>query len=326
MLRYHSLVLIPSDHCNISCRHCAPECGPAVRHPWDVPLLERCITEAARIPNLRKNIHFAGGEPFLYFPQMLALARHAHPLGFTSSIVTNGFWGVNQPRAAAMLESLIAHGLRRVELSVDHFHLEFLPAETIRQALAVLKRTGLFICMRVVTTRKHQIDETLRLFTPDDLDQVEVNASGLIPTGRAIREVDHDEYYVSPEGALGACANFLNLTIRPDGNVGPCCAGAENTPSLSLGNVHASPLDRIAQNAEHNSFLNQVLQQGPSSFFDRVRQAGLGHKIRNEYTSICQACSELFRDPELLHALQLQDTNRDTYRANRNDLVNISAV
>lgn len=322
MLRYHSLVLIPSDHCNISCRHCAPECGPAVRHPWDVALLERCITEATRIPNLRKNVHFAGGEPFLYFAQMLQLARHAHRHHFSSSIVTNGFWGVNEARAANMIESLVENGLRRVELSVDHFHLEFLPERTIRQAIAVLKQAGVFICMRVVTTRNHQVDETLRRFTPDDLDGVEVNASGLIPTGRAVREVNADEYYSSAEGVLGSCSTFLNLTIRPDGNVGPCCAGAESTPSLSLGNVHSSALDLIARNAEQKMFLRQVVEEGPSSFFERLREAKLGHKIRGEYTSICQACSELFRDAEVLQALGCEPINGSIQK----DLVNISAV
>jgi hypothetical protein len=321
MLRYHSLVLIPSDHCNISCRHCAPECGPAVRQPWDVPLLERCITEAARIPNLRKTIHFAGGEPFLYFPQMLELAQHGHRHRFSSSIVTNGFWGVNKIRAASMIAKLVEHGLRRVELSVDHFHLEFLPVRTIRQSLEVLRQAGVFICMRVVTTRKHQVDETLRQFTPGDLDGVEVNASGLIPAGRAIREVDSGEYYSSPEGGSGCCSDFLNLTIRPDGNVGPCCAGAESTPSLSLGNVHSLPLDRIVQDAERNWFLKQVVEEGPSSFFHALRAAGLDHKIRTQYTSICQACSELFRDSAVLQAL-----GADPSTSNRNDLVNISVV
>lgn len=321
-MRYHSLVLIPSDHCNISCRHCAPECGPEVRHPWDVPLLERVIAEAARVPNLRKMIHFAGGEPFLYFPQMLRLVRHGRLHGFGSSIVTNGFWGVNPARAAGMIASLVEHGLRRVELSVDHFHLEFIPTQTIRQSIRVLKDAGVFICMRVVTTRKHQVDETLRQFTPDDLDGIEVNASGLIPTGRAVRQVDAQEYYVSEEGAHGSCANFLNLTIRPDGNVGPCCAGAENTPSLSLGNVRATPLDRIAKDAEQNLFLRQVVEEGPSSFFDALRRAGLGGKIRPQYTSICQVCSELFRDSEVLQILG----SNVAKPSNRNDLVNISAV
>jgi hypothetical protein len=308
-MRFHSLVLIPSDHCNISCRHCAPECGPAVRQPWDVPLMERCITEAARIPNLTKNIHFAGGEPFLYFPQMLALARHGRSQGFGCSIVTNGFWGVNQTRAARMIASLVESGLQRVEVSVDHFHLEFLPVRTIRQSIRVLRDAGVFICMRVVTTRKHQVDETLRQFTVDDLDGVEVNASGLIPTGRAIREVSADEYYASSDGANGACANFLNLTIRPDGNVGPCCAGGESTPSLSLGNVRLKPLDQIVADAEQNWFLKQVVEEGPASFFDDLRQAGLGAKIRSEYTSICQTCSELFRDAEVLAALGVQNVS-----------------
>ena len=114
-----------------------------------------------------------------------------------------GFWGVNARRAATMIVGLVENGLRRVELSVDHFHLEFLPVRTIRESIRVLKQAGVLTCMRVVTTRKHQIDETLRQFTPADLDGIEINASGLIPTGRALCEVCPDEYYSSPEGGFG---------------------------------------------------------------------------------------------------------------------------
>lgn len=303
MLRYHSLVLIPSDHCNISCRHCAPECGPETRHPWDVELFKRCISEAAKIPNLRKNVHFAGGEPFLYFPQMLELTRHGVAQGFTCSIVTNGFWGVNETRAAKMIGSLVESGLKRVELSVDHFHLEFVPAATLSRAIRVMKQHRVTICMRVVTTKKHQVDETLRQFSMEDLDDVEINGGALVPTGRAITDVSADEYYVSPHGGYGSCSDFLNLTIRPDGNVGPCCAGAENTPSLSLGNVHRDSLDAIVKRVARGGFLERVVEEGPSAFFEPLRAAGMGHKIRPQYAGICHACNELFRDPEVLRAI-----------------------
>src|ERR1700721_2151488 len=95
-LRFNALGLIPSDHCNITCRHCAPECGPKLKHAWDVQLLKQCISDAVKIENLQRRVHFAGGEPFLYHRQMSQLCAHAKQHGFTSTVVTNGFWAKNK--------------------------------------------------------------------------------------------------------------------------------------------------------------------------------------------------------------------------------------
>lgn len=244
-LTFNSLVLIPSDHCNITCRHCAPACGPKLKQPWDVELLKACITDALMIPGLRRRVHFAGGEPFLYFDQMAEVAAHAYRHGFATSIVTNGFWARNPNRAAVMFEQMLGAGLCRVELSTDVFHQEHLPIHVIRDAVQVLKKLDVPITLRVVTTRRHTVDATLRQLRPEDLDGVEVVGSPAVPMGRALSAIAGDEFYLSKNGATGVCESLLNLTIRSDGSVFPCCSGSEENPSLSLGNVREFPFTRL---------------------------------------------------------------------------------
>lgn len=300
-LSFNSLVLIPSDHCNITCRHCAPECGPVSKQPWDVPLLKQCITDASHIASLGKTVHLAGGEPFLYFPQMLEVARHARQSGLTCSAVTNGFWGVNAGRAGRMISSLAESGLNRVELSTDAFHQEYIPVETVRRAIQVLKSAGVCVILRVVTSRKHTVDETLRQLRAEDLDGVEVAGSPVVPVGRAREAVPPQERYLSDCGACGACHSLLNLTVRPDGSVFPCCAGSETNPALSLGNLYETSVDAVVQAAEWNVLVKKLVQQGPASFFPILEDAGLGHKIQPEYTNVCHVCTDLFADPEVVH-------------------------
>lgn len=305
-LKFNSLVLIPSDHCNISCKHCAPECGPSSRRPWDVLLFKQCIADASKITSLTKSIHFAGGEPFLYFQQLLELARHAQEYGFSISAVTNGFWGTNQCRAAEQISYLVDAGLYRMELSTDSFHQEFISIETIKGAIKVLKRAGVRTILRVVTTRKHMIDETMRQLNLDleDLDGLEIVGSPLVPVGRARVAVQKEEYYLSPSGRVGACSTILNLTVRADGNVFPCCAGSEINSGLSLGNINNMPLDLIAILNEWNMLIKKLVYQGPASFFSLLQENGLAHKIKLEYTNICHVCTELFGDPEVVSAIK----------------------
>ena len=269
-------------------------------------LLKKCISDATKIPNLTKRIHFAGGEPFLYFEQMLEVCRHAQGCGFVHSLVTNGFWARKPQRASEMFERLKRLGLCRVELSTDVFHQEFLPMWIVSNAIKVLKAVGIPITLRVVTTRRHSVDTVLRQLTPDDLDDIEIVGSPVVPVGRATYAVPKDEFYLSPSGAHGSCDTLLNLTVRSDGNVYPCCAGSEENPSLSLGNIVNFPIDTLVRNAEINLMIRRLIHAGPSSFFALLSAEGLAHKIRSEYTNICHACTELFADEEVVDAIRRQ--------------------
>ncbi len=300
VLTFNSLVLIPSDYCNSRCAHCYPECGPSSRSPWDVETLKRIVREAADIPNLRKVIHFAGGEPFLFFPDMLDLAMYGQTFGFKFSVTTNGYWGNNAAKATEQIQALVAAGLYRIEVSFDSFHQQFIKKEHVRTCLRVLKDNDIRITLRVITTRKHTVDETLRLLTTDDLDGLEVLGSPMVPVGRAAKSVDRSEYYLSTHGIhSGQCAHQLNLTVRKDGNVSFCCAGSDVTPSLFLGSVYKKSMCAIANEAAWNPLVQELAFKGPGVFVEPIKRAGLEQHIQNRYTNICHACSDIFNNSQL---------------------------
>lgn len=92
--------------------------------------------------------------------------------------------------------------------------------------------------------------------------------------------------------------------MRSDGSVYPCCAGSEENPSLSLGNIENIPLDVLVRGAEMNLMMKRLVFAGPAAYFDVLNEAGLGHKLKSEYTNICHACTELFADPEVVGVIQ----------------------
>ena len=249
-------------------------------------------------------IHFAGGEPFLYYKNMLETAKHGKQCGFSISVVTNGFWAYSEDNARKQISNLVDAGLIRTKLSFDSFHNKYIPVETIRKAIRILKEFDVSIVLRIITTKKHKVDETLRRLSLDDLDSIEISSSPIVPVGRARMSVNEDEYYLSKNGSIGYCADFLNLTITDSGNVAVCCAGSELSSSLWLGNVNKTPLNLIVRDAEWNMLIKKLVHQGPSSFFAFLNEAGLGYKIKPSYTNICHACSELFNDDEVVKVIK----------------------
>lgn len=318
VLHFNSLVLIPSIYCNSRCDHCYPECGPGKKVRWDIELLRRVIREASQLANLRKSIHIAGGEPFLFYPDLLTIARYAQQYGFRCSTTTNGFWGGRRASARTKVAELLDAGLYRIELSCDSFHQKYIPLRCVKNCIAALREKNVYTTLRVITTRKHQIDETIRKLRVDELDGLDVVGSPVVPTGRAKRTIHASEYYLSDRGAYaGRCSDSLNLTVKEDGNVAPCCAGADVTPFLSIGNVRQKSIIQIAKEAEWNIIVKQLVYGGPASFFKVIRDAGLKERTERRYTNICHACCDLFSDPEIVAILSEYAQKEERERVRR---------
>jgi len=182
-----SLAIIPSYDCNARCAHCYPECGPDKKMPWDNDFIRRVIDKAKVLPNeiLARNVHFAGGEPFLYFNDLVEGLAYAKQNGFHSSVVTNGFWAYDIEAAEKKIRTLHNLGLFRVELSVDNFHQEFVPIERIRKLLYVLRKFNLEVLLRASTTKKNTAYSAIAKIPPHELVGIKLIAAPVSCEGRA---------------------------------------------------------------------------------------------------------------------------------------------
>ena len=78
--------LYVTDQCNLDCHYCT-EYDNAIPHPG----LDDLKRWALKIRDLgTERIALVGGEPLLH-PDIVALVRYCHELGFSISLTTNGF-------------------------------------------------------------------------------------------------------------------------------------------------------------------------------------------------------------------------------------------
>ena len=77
--------------CNFECDHCFLFSGPGAGGTFGVVQLRTALEEAAQVGTI-DSVFFEGGEPMLYFPVLVEALRTAKRLGFTTGIVTNGYW------------------------------------------------------------------------------------------------------------------------------------------------------------------------------------------------------------------------------------------
>ena len=137
------LHLLLTYRCTHACDHCFLSCGPGRSGTFTPEQIDGVLAEAERIGTV-DTIYFEGGEPFLYYPLLLAGVGAAKEAGFTVGIVTNAFWAESDSIADLYLAPLAGAGLDDLTLSDDAFHWgEGEEVTPPRRAAAAAERLGL---------------------------------------------------------------------------------------------------------------------------------------------------------------------------------------
>lgn len=301
-----------SRRCNIECRHCGIESHPRIADHMPIEIAERLIFEAARIPDFGK-VTFTGGEPFMRPDELEHLIGLCTKLNLATRVVTNGFWAKNPERGMAMLGRMRAAGLSEINFSADRFHLEFLAAETLRNALACTKAHGLLRIVSFVTTGEQEpVDEFSELYgipkeelfdlrcILDDEDMVNafgedhvlVYYGGLIGLGRAARKAHEARYHpLEMFERNRPCGEIVNKpVIYPDGAFQACCCAGGKISSFTVGNVNEDSLETLYERMQGRAHFRLINTHGPRVLFDEIAAARPGLIERKEFTSICEVC------------------------------------
>jgi hypothetical protein len=306
---FHALVLETTHRCNAHCDMCYESAGPrgsdlrgVATLPLDVTL--RVIDEAAQLDQLGPRVHLSGGEIFLDWDQALTICRRAADRGFPNvGATTNGFWAASRDIAARRCEEMSAAGVTYLEVSVDRWHQSFVPIDRIRNLLRSARSTGIRIMLRTLSTRSHHADEPLRELGDAELMGVVIANSRLYPVGRAATEISYDDVYFG-RGLEGSCERMLNLTVAPNGNVYPCCAGADVTESMAAGNVCREPLARIVTKMSMNPLICRVVRMGVTSLLPMIEELGYAGRFPDRHACLCHLCWNIFRQEDVSAALR----------------------
>ncbi|GMA19115.1 radical SAM protein [Arsenicicoccus piscis] len=304
--------LMLSRRCNLTCRHCGIESSPRVRDRMALEDAERFIVEAAALPDFGK-VTFTGGEPTLIRRDLLVLLDLTRRLGLQSRIVTNGGWARTRDKGLSFLGALKAAGLGEVNFSADRFHLEFAPAQTLRNALDCAAELGYPRIVSFVSNgdqdplaefaqlygveRDRLLD--LREVTRQRLplhhlqdDYIFVYYGALIGLGRAATHPEDLRWYPAdffPPGKV--CGEVVNKPVLyPDGSFQACCCAGGKISAFTVGNAFDTSVAELYDAMAARSHFRFITTHGPRKLYDIMRAATPERALPQDYTSICEMC------------------------------------
>ena len=134
--------IITNYNCTASCRHCmfasSPECRKDYISRERAEQIALLLERAGTI-----SVHIGGGEPFMDFDGLCGLitALNRHGIGI-DYIETNGYWARDISFAERRLEVLKRLGVYTIMVSVDPYHIEYVPLEMPLKLIELLRAKG----------------------------------------------------------------------------------------------------------------------------------------------------------------------------------------
>jgi len=297
-----TLVFVMTDRCNASCKMCCYSCTPKGKRLLDANRMKQYMDQAADLKTV-KNIAFTGGEAIMHLNQFTDCVSYASKLGFNATLVTNGFWAADEKKGYQMMEMLKKAGLRQVSVSVDKYHQEFVPVETERRAIRILRDLDLLSMLTFMDTK----DGTCMGNSLENLRPEIYGASfiyyPLLEAGAAKDNIPGGSYLRLCEADTAVCPYSNDIIVLFDGSLMMCCAQySHEIPMTHLGNFYQNTLQEAITAFHQSDFIYVMLRNGFSWY---INEAGkLGYSFDSHYSVACELCYAIFTDAELVRKLE----------------------
>ena len=168
-----------------------------------------------------------GGEPLLYADAVYEIMNAAKELNIPKrQVITNGYFSKNVDKIQEVAHHLAECGVNDLLLSVDAFHQETIPLETVRAFAAEAKKNGIPIRLQpawlVGPTNDNPYNRKTReiLNSFSDLEIPENDGNVIFPEGNALKYLPeyftdelHDNPYIEDPSDV-RCVSF-----SPNGDV-----------------------------------------------------------------------------------------------------------
>lgn len=135
--------IIVNYNCSAACRHCMFASSPHAGKDFMTEEAAERIVKRLKQAGVY-SMHIGGGEPFLKFEALCALLSAMQKYGIgVDYIETNAFWARDDQEIEKKLGVLRSLGVDTVMVSVDPFHIEFVPLESPIRLAQALRRAGM---------------------------------------------------------------------------------------------------------------------------------------------------------------------------------------
>jgi len=128
----NKIEFVITNACTGRCKHCSEgdhsSCGERI----DPTVAADAVRKIAAEYNIKTVMTF-GGEPLLYTDAVYAIMTAATELSIPKrQVITNGYFSQNTERIRQVVSDLAECGVNDLLLSVDAFHQEIIPLDTVR--------------------------------------------------------------------------------------------------------------------------------------------------------------------------------------------------
>jgi len=267
-----------SYSCTYTCDHCFLHCSPEARGTFTCRQLRR-VFEQIELMGTVETVYFEGGEPFLYYPLLLAGLRMAASLGLRAGIVTNAYWATSIEDAEIWLKPIRAIGIADLSVSDDAFHRSTGSSSSARLAVAAAANLGIHcdtICIQSPSPATSPVESPGK--------GQPVTGGGVLFRGRAAERLTAGlprrpcrELTTCPHEELEA-PERVHLDCY--GNVHIC-------QGLSMGNLWETPLAELTRryNARQHPICGALLNGGPAAL---AKEHQL--QLPDDFVDECHCC------------------------------------
>ncbi|MGN1410521.1 MAG: radical SAM protein [Eubacteriales bacterium] len=134
--------IITNYTCTAACRHCMFASSPERPKQFITPEMSERTARILSKANT-SSVHIGGGEPFINFRALCSLIESLNRYGVgVDYIETNAFWCSDDEFTKKRLNRLKELGVNTVMVSVDPFHIEFVPLERPIRLCRLLREMG----------------------------------------------------------------------------------------------------------------------------------------------------------------------------------------
>ena len=225
--------------CTGRCKHCSEgdhtSCGERI----DPGIAADAVRKIAAEYDIKTVMTF-GGEPLLYTDAVYEIMTAAKELNIPKrQVITNGYFSKNADKIREVAEQLAACGVNDLLLSVDAFHQETIPLETVKIFATEAKKCGIPIRLQPAWLVSATDDNPYNRKTREILDSF---ADMEIPLGEG--------NVIFPEGnALKYLAEYFTDTLPENPYAEDphdiCCVSFEPNGDVLGGNVYRKDIMEI---------------------------------------------------------------------------------
>jgi organic radical activating enzyme len=90
-------------------------------------------------------IEITGGEPFLYYDEMIEVFEHTKAKGFSGKVVTSAFWATDALKSNWIIQRLKDAGVNRMEIRFDAMYSAHVPIDRVKNAAAAARQKGFVV-------------------------------------------------------------------------------------------------------------------------------------------------------------------------------------